>query len=758
MQFTRFLILLTFLISCGSGAAETPDAETAAAREASIARWLPQSHGRLKQRASEYKVVVIGDDVSSYNVPDPRRSRDLRNTWHWKFLDILGQHYRYTGGVKLRESSRGFKETHTPIIHDDGEDGPEILPGVAVDFEGPVVLVENLTRSGIGSLQTLEEINSIAFDRDPDLVLFMAGINDGAQNGNLAGYRATLEELIRACREHSADLIIATPPLILQGRDLRALGLTRPLASVASEVAAANDVLCVDAGDALVASPPGLVAVTPEEAMESAFLRLKDRYRHPVEQFAADPATLQMLVPNRRGQQALGETAWAALIQPAPTESVLIDAALTLPVNDATEASLELNFRPNPASTAKLPDTPATLAVLGLGGTWQPREDLTESELAVGLSRARAATSRLAGWKLRIPCKAVPANFGGRIWGEESIVRGSVLLCDEAGTRLVNFNASILPMSVKFPAGRLEGAGSELPLALEVSNSLPEAFVGTAEVIWRGQSQSFAVSIPPGPGFPMKIGLPLPAASASSAFKSNLILKLKNDALNFAFEREIQLAPDLLIGQTVALTNRARYVADAPPGEPADATTVALQCQADNNGLYFIFDLPPIDVPTGQKQASALVDITLDARGPGKRGKPGSCPTLNLAVPWQDGKFSIDKLPNGLFGAGYDRELMPSYFLASVKTLATNRRQVRLSVPRNYFYLHQWSLDGSAQSTLGLNAQVSLLTMGEENAPGTYPPERTFSLVAARVPRSSAPGLGLLQLAKKPPGWTAIFP
>jgi len=53
---------------------------------------------------------------------------------------------------------------------------------------------------------------------------------------------------------------------------------------------------------------------------------------------------------------------------------------------------------------------------------------------------------------------------------------------------------------------------------------------------------------------------------------------------------------------------------------------------------------------------------------------------------------------------------------------------------------------------------VSLLTMGAENAPGTYPEERTFSLVAAPLPRSSASGLGLLQLAKKPPAWAAIFP
>ncbi len=757
MQFTRFLTLLTFLISCGSETAETPD-PAAAAREASIAHWLPLSHGRLKERAEEYKVVVIGDDVSNYNVPDPRRSRDLRNTWHWKFLDTLGQHYRYTGGIRLRSGSRGYNETLAPVIHDDGEDGPENLPPLGVDFDGPVVLLENLTRSGIGTLQTLEEINSTAFDRDPDLVLLMAGINDGAQNGNLAGYRAALEEVIRACREHSADIIIATPPLILQGRDLRTLGLTRPLASVAREVAAANDVLCVDAGDALVASRPGLVAVTPDEAMESAFLRLKDRYRHPVEQVARDAAVLQMLVPNHRGQQAIAEAAWAALIEAAPTEPVLIDAALTLPVNGAKEASLELSFRANPAVSGNRLETPAAVAVLGLGGTWQAREDLTESALNTGLSNARASTSRLAEWKLRIPCAAVPANYGGRIWGEESIVRGSVLLCDGSGTRLVNFNASIFPIVVKFPSGRLEGSGSELPLALEVSSSLPEAFVGTAEVIWRGQSQSFAVSIPPGPGFPMKIGLPLPAASSSAAFKSRMILKLKNDALNLAFEREIQLTPDLLLGQTVALMNRARYVADAPPGDQADTISVGLQCQADNNGLYFIFDLPPIDVPTGQKQASALVDITLDARGPGERGKPGSCPLLSLAVPWQDGKFAIEKLPNGLFGSGYDRELIPSYFLASVKTLATNRRQVRLSVPRNYFYLHQWSLDGSAQSTLGLNAQVSMLTMGAENAPGTYPPERTFSLIAAPLPRTSASALGLLQLAKKPPAWAAIFP
>ena len=759
MQFIRPLILLSFLISHNGGAdaAEIPEPTEG---EATIAHWLPQSFARLKQRVAGYKVVVIGDDVSNYNVPDPRRTRNLRNTWHWQFLELLAQHYRYTGGVQLREGSRGSKETHTQFKHDDGEDGPEQTPRLGIDFEGPILQIENLTRSGIGSLQTLEDLTTVAFDRDPDLILFMSGSNDAAQGGNLAGYRATLEEVIRTCKERKVDLILATPPLIVQKKDLRTLGLTRPLASVAREVAAANDVLCIDAGNALASARPASVSLAPDEALKNAFRRLEDRFRHPVEQVSPGAPALQMLVPNHRGQQVIAEAAWAEFSESAAAEPLLVNASLTLPVNGAGEASLELNFRPNPLAGEQNLKKPAAIAVLGLGGTWQARENLTESELASGMSNARAVTPQLAHWKLRIPCQAVPESYGGRIWGEESIIRGSLLMCSESGTRLINFNASILPMTVKFPAGRLEGAGNELPLALEVSNGLSEAFVGNAEVIWRGQSQSFAVSIPPGAPFPMKIGLPLPPPSSTRPFKSMLILKLKNDALNLAFEREIQLTPDLLLGQSVPLTNRAKYAADAPPGDPADAaaTTVALQCQADDNGLYFIFDLPPIDVPTGQKQASALVDITLDARGPGKRGKPGSCPILTLEIPWQDGKFPIEKLPNGLFGAGYDRELLPSYFLASVKTLATNRRQVRLSVPRNYFYLHQWSLNGSAQSILGLNAQVSLLTMGAENAPGTYPPERTFSLVAPRLPRADASGLGLLQLAKKPPAWSAIFP
>ena len=757
MPLLRFFILLTLLTMCGRVFVRADAAGDAAQVEVSISRWLPTSHAKLQQRVEEYKVVVIGDDVSNYNVPAPRSAHDLRQTWHWQFLEQLAQHYRFNGGVRLRDGSRGFKETTAPYMHDNGEDGPVITPSLGVEFDGPILLLENLTRTGIGSLQTLDELNTIAFDHDPDLVLFMAGCNDAAQGGNLAGYRATLEEVIRVCKERQVDVIVAAPPLLLQSRDLRTLGLTRPLASVAREVAAANEVLCIDAGNAVASAGSVSISDSPDEALKNAFRRLNDRYRNPVEQASPSATALQMVVPNRTGQQAIAETAWAGLTDTLPPEPVLVSAALTLPVNGAAEASLELNFRNNPAAPGQNLKTPAAMAVLGLGGTWVARENLSAMELAAGMSNARATTSQLSQWKVRIPCQAVPDNFGGKIWGEESIIRGSVLLCSESGTRLVDFNATILPISVKFPTGRLEGLGNELPLALEIISGLPEAFVGTAEVVWRGKSQSFAVNIPPGPGFPMKIGLPLPSPSQARPFRSWMILKLKNEALNLEFARDIQMAPDLSVGQTVRLTNRAKSGADAAADEPDDATTVSMQCQADENGLYLIVDLPPIDVPASLKQSTTLVDITIDARGPGKRGKPGSCPFLRLEVPWQDGKFPIEKLPNGLFGAGYDRELHPNYFLASVKTLATNRRQLRLSVPRNYFYLHQWSLNGSEQSTLGIQAQVALLTKQSEDAPGTYPPERTFSFLAPALPRSDASGLGVLQLARKSPTWGAIF-
>lgn len=746
----RPLLLALAVLGCAP-AADSPEADS---RLDSLKQWLPRSAPKLIAHSPVVRVAVLGDDVINFNSLNPDNNHDLRQAWPWQFLEQLAGYFAYTGGVRLAEGSHAAKDLAKVRSANDLLEGPASSEAIHVNGDGPIIEIDHFARNGVSSLQSLEDLHTEAFDRDPDLLIWMYGTNDLAQGVTLTTYRTVLEEVVRVCKERGVDLLIAGPPLLTGGDAMHSLGLSRPLASVAREVATARGCGFVDAGAAVARTPllPALDDASVTIDVNEALRTLRDRYRHILPAGTLPLKGQLAILPNRHGQEIIADAAWEALCGTEREESVKVTASFTLPVDGGAEARLHLKFHSSAPHAAK---TPASLAVLGLGGTWMPRQNVSATELAAGLSNGSASTEHLSKWELTIPCLPTPANLGGRLWGEEAIVRGSLLVGEGSSIRMIDFSAPILPLTISFPIGRQENLGTELSLTLAVTNSFPEVFAGTAEVAWRGQTQSFPVSIPPGPPYPLKLSLPLPSAAAAVPFKSRLVLRMKNPTASMEFTREIELSPDLLLDHPVTLSNRAKAVPDAASESKPDDTTVGLVCKAEENGLYLVIDLPPLDTRPGENQPTAIVDVTLDARSAKLRGTPGSCPIMTLEIPAQDGRVTLKRLPTGLFGNGYDRELNPQYFLASVKTQANNRRQVRLSVPRTYFYLHEWSMKETGQSTLGFNLQVALLTITKEGEPGTYPPHRTFSFVSPQMSRTDALSLGVLQFAKKPPTWSA---
>jgi hypothetical protein len=229
---------------------------------------------------------------------------------------------------------------------------------------------------------------------------------------------------------------------------------------------------------------------------------------------------------------------------------------------------------------------------------------------------------------------------------------------------------------------------------------------------------------------------------------------------NWSFFREIECSRNIRLDEMVTLKAQSSNVADAPPvaeaGKQESIITLTCMADSDSKGIYFIVELPPADSLRSSKIPSAVVEIALDGRAADKRGQPGFVDPLRLEVPWEDQRFELARLRPAVFGDGYDRDLDPRYFLASVTTLPSGRRQVRLSIPRNYFYLHAWSLGKSGQYTLGLNATVSLAAVTVETPDGFFPADRVFSLVSPGVSRFDAQGLGVLELRREDsPFWSA---
>jgi hypothetical protein len=346
-------------------------------------------------------------------------------------------------------------------------------------------------------------------------------------------------------------------------------------------------------------------------------------------------------------------------------------------------------------------------------------------------------------------------NRGDLPFGEESFVRGSLIVCEGETTRLVNYKAPILPLSVSFPVGRMESLTNELALPVEVTNATTAPFTGTLEIVWKEKTETSQFTLPPGKPTNINAKLVIPKSESPKASKSQVTLRFKSAQGEYEFHREIELSPDIHLDQRYDFIRRATYLADKPAEPTVEETNVGFLCKAAESGLYLIFDLPPTISNQAKTQPSATVQLVIDARGPQHRGSIGYCDYLELEVPWQDGRFDVKKLLPGLFGDGYDRTLETRYFLASVTTQRDNRRQVRLSIPRAYFYLHQWSLDGKGQSTIGFNAQVSLLQFPPDHPEGIFPPDRISSLVSPGMSRFDPMSLGVINLAGRSPTWSA---
>ncbi len=759
----RSLCFILFLGLCcrgllrpalGSGVLEvTPEMEQA--QDVEIARWFPVTHAKLLLRKEAVRVVVLGDRIASLAPPVGARAEDPELVWHWQWLEHLASRYHFTGGVRsaspTKRKLKAVSEAKERSQYDDAEEGPQPAEPLNYDTSGVPIMVENESRLSAPAAQALTALTTDALDHHPDLVILNYGLSELGQGGSLTSYRKALQAAVQFCQAKKLDVILAGPPLMLGPNERFSMGLTRALASVAAEVAAEEKVCFFDLGAAQVQLPVDATGARSTQGYDFLLPMLMQQYQHH--------GIVDLATPNAAAHRLMAEAAWEQMSGPAAPAPVVVQASFQLPVQPGGEGQLLLHFHSQSGAQDGLQET--AIAALGFDRIWLPKLNAGAEASAI------TATNRVDDWQLRIPCTA-QAPTGPYMmqrpdlpYGEEPFVRGSLLISEGKMLRLLDYQAPVTPLAASFPVGRLEGLTKILPLNVALTNASAETFTGTAEVRWRGETEHFPISLAAGKTTPVTLKLPLPDAEGAAAFKSLLTLRLVAAQATYAFSRELELAPDLLLDhperqlhRRVALVNRARHQADVPAAA-ADALGVNFSCQADPSGLYVIFDLPPVDLNRKSAQPSARIALTIDARDATHRGTPGACEHLLLSVPWRDGKFGPDPVLTGLFGRGYDRELDARWFLGSVTTQSNNRRQVRLSIPRAYFYLHGWDLKGGKQSTLGINTLVQLIDFADDTAPGNYPLERSYSLVSPGLPRADAQSLGVLNLAAQSATWSA---
>lgn len=716
----------------------------------SIAKWLPRSAKKLAihDPETELHVVVLGDSISLYFQPNAEESLNVEESWHRRFLEKLAGRFFFSGGVRDAATGKSKKlqailQAKDIRVSNESEEGPKATEPLNFDVPGPAIISEVMARNGATASSAIEMLSTEALDSQPDLVLMMFGMQDVYTGVSLKNYRESLEMAVNFCKSKGVDVILAGPTLVCNHNDRRLLGLSRPYASVAKEVAQKAGILFLDSGAAQARFAVDETTPNSDQGTGDALRHIAEQYEHRGKD--------DFYHPNQMGHEIVGDALWQQLIRGDAEEPVQVSAVFQAPSQNETRAEIKFIWK-IPSAKGSEAKFPAALATFGVDRIWSPVPEVEESEATPDLSAADAVTNSLAGLHQIIPFEKIPpvnSNLVSPVetsFGEELFLRGSVLVNVGSSTRLIDFTAPCSPLAIAFPVGRLEGLSNELPLAVTISNQAPEPFAGTAEVTWLGKTQSIPLKLPAKSANPLKISLPLPGPDAPRESKNEVVIRFKQLDQVHEFRRNIELARDVVLNQKITLANRAGIKSE---------DTVGMTCLATEKGLYFVIDLPPAQTNTAKNQPSATVEITLDARGPSDRGKVGYCEPLQLDVPWQDGPFKIRRIAPGVFGPGYDRELEAGNLPASVTTQRDNRRQLRLSIPSVYFYLHDWSLAGTRQNTLGLNVNVTTIDFADGSTQGTYPLKNSFSVVNPGMFRNDAQSLGVLHLAAKTPAWSA---
>jgi hypothetical protein len=183
-----------------------------------------------------------------------------------------------------------------------------------------------------------------------------------------------------------------------------------------------------------------------------------------------------------------------------------------------------------------------------------------------------------------------------------------------------------------------------------------------------------------------------------------------------------------------------------------------MRLDADPDALFLTIDLSGHELrPPPARLSPLLVELTIDGRHYKQRRLLGYAGHITIRGGPADGPLEVQFGSLATFGNGYDRKLRPENVPATLTTRSDGSRRVTVTIPRNYFYLHEWAI-GNGNSSLGCNVDVYLLEVTPEIPGGHYPPRLRYVLAAPVMSRNDPRALPLFEMTNEPTGrWTARF-
>ncbi|HCN28893.1 MAG TPA: hypothetical protein DIT64_09010 [Verrucomicrobiales bacterium] len=566
-------------------------------------------------------------------------------------------------------------------------------PGVEL---GPALVLRNLSKPGGSVLDAPGILASTARQTPVNLVLLCLGQAEAGMAPVV--FSRAVREAVSAAREMGAEVILASswPPMSAASEHV--LGLARPAADALAEIAVEHGLPFVDLGGLR-----GIMDAPPLEAGQDVahwFAEVERVYRGFFHDSGAG------FIPRASLHGRLG----------AALADQLLDGPPAVPWSmGKCEAELDAQGRGLRVSWMLENTTKEPLDLIALpliAGGWRPVEAVPAVRIKPGESTELEATF----------ARAQPAAV------DEPLVRLPVLLSGGGSLEIAGLRCRLQPAAVVWEMETFFNQESAISPACVLVNHGKRPLKGSWQAGFNGATLKGQYDVPAGASQTLDIRFELPSDASGRALP--LSLRLEGD-FKHESTRSLRLTPNLGLGT-------ARPLAASDPALDGKA---ALTAHADASTLTLMLDLADSGLLTDSPAGPAWeLLLRLDARSYGKRLESGAAAALRVSGPAVDGPGKVDHVPAWAFGTGYAAGFDPAEFKAELLTLQESRRQIRLTVPRTYLYLHEWALE-NGNSQLGINLRLRL--NGEDGG-------AVFDLSPTRKPSDAVDALVVLELAKQP--------
>ena len=672
-------------------------------------KYLPKAFSKLTNR-DRFHIVTVGDGDVDSNLRNPTAD-ELKHTFTATFANELAMQFYYTGGVRVLK----------PDAKKAGKKGKVETPEAA--RLGPEITIRLLARDEGVMLHAMQTMTAQGFENPVDLVIVSFGLNDALGGVSLAQYAKALQNVIQAARAKGAEVVLVGPALPVTDPAEESLGVARPYADTMREIASDSGALFVDAGDlaSLVSIPEAVKE--PEQIFEQIVTQYRRFCDHN------DPAGA--VHPKAEFFSSLGNRIYATLTRgPDTSPWQLSDAMLSVQAADKVTLHYQLK------NTSDKEETLAVLPLVSHG--WRPKDASPEVTLKPGESK---------------PVEVVYSSQSPTFPPHEPTMRLPVLLSGGGMSRIEDVRAEIRPFAFLWKLDTLFNQEKSFALENLLINTSGAPLKASWTATWLGQKRTGEASLAAGEKKLLEISFDLPASTESWRQVGPLSMEIKSGDITLHFDRSIEVSRNIGLKKTLALTPLSSPE-KAPAGDAGAG--VSLRIDADPDSLFLIYELGGMNIEDrGTGKGAFGYELGIDARSYGKRLGVGAISALRLYGKAADGSYDFETPEPWAFGDGYAALFDPHYIRGQLSSSATGSRRLTITVPRSYFYNHEWAI-GNGNSQVGIRTTLAFWKGPRDGVPnGDYPADQTFTLIANGRHHDDAEGLAVLELTEKPTArWT----